>query len=149
MATNWSRPASHHAYGVVGMRWIRNTTRLCIYLRDGFRCVYCDVMPERPQLDHVLPTDSGGQNDPDNLVTCCNACNNRKGNRSLDAWALSLGTQEGRRVRQRVAAATFQQIDRAAGRALERVRPRGTFAGRVLLPLVAEKGSIDVVCAAE
>ena len=59
--------------------WIRPTTRLAIYLRDGLGCVYCTEDWSRTDgmtLDHVIPRLLGGGNAPENLVSACRRCNN-------------------------------------------------------------------------
>jgi hypothetical protein len=53
-----------------------------IYRRDGYTCMYCDSK-ENLTLDHVIPKCKGGQNEWDNLVTCCKKCNSDKGDKSL------------------------------------------------------------------
>jgi hypothetical protein len=57
-----------------GMNWIRKEKRLAIYLRDGLRCVYCQMAVKECtlSLDHL---DANGPNDAENLVTCCTSCN--------------------------------------------------------------------------
>lgn len=72
-----------------GMNWIRQTTRLAIYLRDGMACAYCGASIESGAiftLDHVRPHSHGGGNEATNLVTCCKRCNSARGNRGLRAW---------------------------------------------------------------
>ena len=61
--------------------------RARIFARDGHRCVYCGEVfaPALLSLDHVQPRARGGDNSSGNLVTCCLACNARKG--SLPAWS--------------------------------------------------------------
>jgi 5-methylcytosine-specific restriction endonuclease McrA len=44
-------------------------------------CVYCDSK-KNLTIDHVLPRSRGGQNNWENLVTCCTKCNGKKGNRT-------------------------------------------------------------------
>jgi 5-methylcytosine-specific restriction endonuclease McrA len=58
--------------------------RANIYLRDKNTCQYCsDVLPTAElTFDHVLPVTQGGRKDWDNIVTCCVACNRRKGGRT-------------------------------------------------------------------
>lgn len=64
--------------------WIRSTTREAIYLRDHDRCVYCGSNDLAAlHLDHVLPRARGGTNAPNNLVTCCAPCNQRKHAKTL------------------------------------------------------------------
>ena len=63
------------------------TLRERIFVRDGYRCVYCGgVFPaEELSLDHVQPRMRGGDNSEGNLVTACKPDNLRKG--SMPAWA--------------------------------------------------------------
>jgi 5-methylcytosine-specific restriction endonuclease McrA len=71
------------------MNWIRQNTRLAIYLRDGLSCCYCGESVEdgaRLTLDHLKPHSRGGGNEPTNLVTCCHRCNSSRGNRSVRAF---------------------------------------------------------------
>jgi hypothetical protein len=63
--------------------------RLKVFKRDAFTCVYCGCVPERPQVDHVVPVTLGGPNDMDNLVTACPACNTAKGPMPLPGRTLS------------------------------------------------------------
>jgi hypothetical protein len=52
-----------------------------VYVRDGFTCQYCGHQGQRDTIccDHLTPVVAGGENREDNLVTCCNPCNNMKG----------------------------------------------------------------------
>jgi len=66
--------------------------------RDGFRCRYCAVTVNRPNLDHVLPESKGGKTDLQNLVVSCKGCNSKKGTRAPDEAGMTLlpiGTAEG------------------------------------------------------
>jgi len=58
--------------------------RLRIYMRDKFRCQYCGEKKVAAELtlDHIQPRSRGGDNSPLNIVTACNACNNRKSDRT-------------------------------------------------------------------
>jgi hypothetical protein len=72
-----------------GMNWIRQSTRLAIYLRDGLACAYCGSTVEdgaQLSLDHLKPRSHGGDNKPSNLVTCCSKCNSSRGNRSVRSF---------------------------------------------------------------
>jgi len=69
-------PTAPHLKG----RWIRESTRKAIYERDGYACQYCGkdlstVPASQRVLDHKNPH---GGNDPENLVTACKECNDRK-----------------------------------------------------------------------
>jgi len=72
-----------------GSNWIRRDKRLAIYLRDQFRCVYCNrnlatVKAKYRTLDHIVPVTRGGDNDATNLCTACKHCNDSKGDKT--AW---------------------------------------------------------------
>ena len=59
-------------------------SRANIYARDEFTCQYCSrVFPTYDlTFDHVVPVSKGGRKDWENIVTCCVACNRRKGGRT-------------------------------------------------------------------
>lgn len=56
----------------------------------GRICAYCGEPADG--IDHVLPRKQGGTDDVSNLVACCWACNNEKGdqtwNRSTPSWMI-------------------------------------------------------------
>ena len=43
--------------------------RFDVFKRDGFKCQYCGITPEKEilQVDHIIPVAEGGENDMDNL----------------------------------------------------------------------------------
>lgn len=59
-------------------------SRYNLFLRDNFRCQYCEVdFSERYHdltLDHVLPKSHGGKTNWANVVAACAACNTKKAN---------------------------------------------------------------------
>jgi 5-methylcytosine-specific restriction endonuclease McrA len=59
-------------------------TRRNLMLRDGYRCQYCARSAGERELniDHVLPRSRGGRDTWENLVTACQPCNRRKGERT-------------------------------------------------------------------
>ena len=61
----------------------RALSRKNVLLRDRYTCQFCGrVFPASDlTLDHVIPRSRGGHTDWDNLVACCHACNNLKGDR--------------------------------------------------------------------
>lgn len=63
---------------------IMSPTRLNIYWRDLYRCQYCyDTFPHsKLTLDHVVPKSRGGEKTWQNLVTSCERCNQKKGNKT-------------------------------------------------------------------
>ncbi|KKJ01357.1 HNH endonuclease [Prochlorothrix hollandica] len=66
-------------------------TRRNILDRDGHTCQYCGTTGEGLTLDHVLPRSRGGGDTWENMVTACNHCNVRKGNRTPTEAAMPLG----------------------------------------------------------
>lgn len=63
-------------------------SRRAVMARDGGKCVYCGKIATT--LDHVVPKAKGGQHAWDNVVACCQPCNNRKGHKTLAqmGWTL-------------------------------------------------------------
>lgn len=59
-------------------------TRKTIFARDNYTCQYCNTLPPKQLLtvDHVLPRSRGGKTTWENVVTACQTCNGRKGNRT-------------------------------------------------------------------
>jgi 5-methylcytosine-specific restriction endonuclease McrA len=53
-----------------------------IFVRDGFKCVYCGTKSQKLTVDHVIPQAQGGKSSFDNCVAACRPCNHRKGNRT-------------------------------------------------------------------
>lgn len=70
----------------------RALSRKNILLRDRNACQFCGrVFPSSElTLDHVIPRSRGGHSTWDNLVACCHACNNRKGDRLPEEAGLRL-----------------------------------------------------------
>lgn len=59
-------------------------SRANIYARDNHTCQYCGRQCPTAELtfDHVIPVAQGGRKDWENIVSCCVACNRRKGGRT-------------------------------------------------------------------
>lgn len=77
--------------GWQGHHWMRPSTRLAIYLRDGLACAWCGAAVEDGALltlDHCLPVNGNGQdNRPSNLVTACKRCNSTRQDRPMAEFA--------------------------------------------------------------
>ncbi len=63
-------------------RWGTTGRAVATSLRSNFKCVYCNfdfyASPEaykQIEFDHLVPTSSGGPDDPDNRVLACRTCN--------------------------------------------------------------------------
>jgi len=67
-------------------------SRQNIYIRDNFRCQYCQKIPEYSNLtlDHVLPLARGGKTTWDNIVTACKNCNIKKGARTIEELGIKI-----------------------------------------------------------
>jgi hypothetical protein len=68
---------------------MRRSLRQSVRLSYQFCCGYCGVsetnMGAEMTVDHFVPRIQGGEDDLDNLVYCCHACNEFKG----DYWSES------------------------------------------------------------
>jgi 5-methylcytosine-specific restriction endonuclease McrA len=67
-------------------------SRANIYARDGYTCQYCahPFPTQELTFDHVVPVSQGGRKDWENIVTCCVACNRRKGGRTPEEARMRL-----------------------------------------------------------
>jgi 5-methylcytosine-specific restriction endonuclease McrA len=67
-------------------------SRANIYARDKHTCQYCgDPFPTSElTFDHVTPVAQNGRKDWENIVTCCIACNRRKGGRTPEQAGMRL-----------------------------------------------------------
>ena len=67
-------------------------TRMNIYWRDEYKCQYCcgRFSPSQLTLDHVIPKSRGGQKSWQNLVTCCERCNQKKADRTPPEASMTL-----------------------------------------------------------
>jgi 5-methylcytosine-specific restriction endonuclease McrA len=59
-------------------------TRFNVFLRDSFQCQYCGGAFAAVELtfDHLVPRSRGGRTIWTNVVTACQSCNLKKGNRT-------------------------------------------------------------------
>ncbi|MBL8172416.1 MAG: HNH endonuclease [Acidobacteria bacterium] len=76
----------------IRQRQNRVTNRHRILARDHYRCQYCGKRGTAFDLtlDHILPRSRGGKTMAENLVTACQACNNRKGDRTPEEARMPL-----------------------------------------------------------
>jgi 5-methylcytosine-specific restriction endonuclease McrA len=70
----------------------RALSRKNILMRDRYTCQYCHrTLPSAElTLDHVVPRSKHGESSWENLVACCNPCNNRKGSRTPEEAGMKL-----------------------------------------------------------
>ena len=81
-------------YVNVRTRQHRTPNRVRILIRDKYRCQYCGRkgMAFDLTLDHIIPKSRGGKTVTENLCAACQACNNRKGDRTPDEARMPLLT---------------------------------------------------------
>lgn len=67
-------------------------SRQNVFLRDEYICQYCQkrMSEKRLTIDHVIPLSKGGRHEWTNVVTACSACNNKKGDKTLERVGLKL-----------------------------------------------------------
>ncbi len=70
----------------------RALSRKNILMRDRYTCQYCLKTGSSADLtlDHVIPRSRAGETTWENLVACCQNCNNRKGNRTPEEAGMRL-----------------------------------------------------------
>jgi 5-methylcytosine-specific restriction endonuclease McrA len=52
-----------------------------IFVRDGFKCMYCGIKKTKLTIDHVKPLSRGGKTKFENCVAACRDCNHEKGSK--------------------------------------------------------------------
>ncbi len=68
-----------------------------ILKRDAFTCQYCARNGgERMTIDHIIPKSLGGRTVWENVVSCCRACNLRKGSKRPAEAGMSLLRKPGK-----------------------------------------------------
>lgn len=70
---------------------VPTVTRREVLRRDKHTCQYCGST-KHLTLDHVIPVSKGGKHTWDNIVTACESCNNRKGDRTPQQIGMILRT---------------------------------------------------------
>lgn len=83
-----------HYVNIRKKRQVAGAKRLKIYIRDKYKCGYCGKKFDSKDLtlDHITPKSKGGSGIPENLVTACKPCNNRKADRTPDEANMPLIT---------------------------------------------------------
>jgi hypothetical protein len=125
--TNTTKPARR----TQGMNWIRKSTRLAIYLRDGLACAYCGATIEdgtQLTLDHLKPYSNGGTNEPRNLVTCCAKCNSVRQDRGWVDFAADVAAYldiEADAIRRHISNCRRRNLDRKTANLI--IKRRGSW----------------------
>jgi 5-methylcytosine-specific restriction endonuclease McrA len=77
------------AAGVERIWKVPPVNRKELFSRDNQTCQYCGAKRSLT-IDHVLPRSRGGQHIWENVVTACEPCNTRKGDRTPDEVGMVL-----------------------------------------------------------
>ena len=94
--------------------------RFEIFKRDGFTCQYCGATPPKLlEVDHIHPVILGGENDPDNLITSCQACNRGKGAVSLHVVPRSMEDRAAEVAEREAQLAAYAEVMEAASQRIE------------------------------
>jgi len=85
-SVTWRIPAVVRQRKEIRARNMIRFSRGNVFLRDHFKCQYCNTRFEATRLeyDHVIPRKNGGKTAWENIVTCCRKCNAFKGGRECD-----------------------------------------------------------------
>lgn len=79
--------------------WIcfKKRIRFSIFYRDKGKCFWCDepLTKKTFTVDHIIPRSKGGLYVQENLVTCCQGCNNQRGDMSAEDF---LYTKNGEKI---------------------------------------------------
>jgi len=62
-----------------------------IWHRDGWQCMYCGkgVPDIQVTIDHFVPLELGGEDNPGNYISACRQCQKAKGNRKPQEYCQS------------------------------------------------------------
>lgn len=74
---------------IITLLWgCQKKVRQSVFKRDGNICQYCkgNSGNKRLVVDHIIPKNRGGNHEMENLITSCNSCNSKKGNKTLIEW---------------------------------------------------------------
>ncbi len=63
-----------------------------VFRRDHHTCQYCSATRDLT-IDHVIPLSKGGSHTWENVVTACQSCNQRKGDRLPEQAGMTLKTK--------------------------------------------------------
>jgi len=86
----------HFVKGRMVFRTKALLTQRNLFIRDQYTCQYCGRNKQQLKSsefltrDHVLPRHIGGRDIWENVVTCCNSCNNKKAYHLLEDINMTL-----------------------------------------------------------
>ncbi len=67
-------------------------TQKNLLIRDNYTCQYCNRKAKKLTIEHVIPQSRGGKTNFENCVIACEACNNKKGNKTPQEAGMALKT---------------------------------------------------------
>ena len=86
----------HFVKGRMVFRTKALLTQRNLFIRDQYTCQYCGRSKQQIKSsefltrDHVIPRHMGGRDIWENVVTCCNSCNNKKAYHLLEDINMTL-----------------------------------------------------------
>ncbi len=97
--------------------------KMYVRARDHYTCQYCGVvMPDRLEIDHIIPRSRGGATTPDNLIASCHKCNQTKNNQT--AVEFGFPDVQAKVSKKRLSQAAITQVGKTATLAgLESIAP--------------------------
>lgn len=76
---------------------IKQSVRMAIFERDGFKCVDCGAQKDLT-VDHIIPEILNGPHDPTNFCTRCRTCNSKKGKKIVRPSTDSQGSSSSQSI---------------------------------------------------
>jgi len=63
-----------------------------VFIRDMYSCLYCGIAlsASKITIDHIIPKSKGGKITWLNSASCCESCNSKKGNKTLEEALMKL-----------------------------------------------------------
>jgi hypothetical protein len=92
---------------------ISKRLRFEVLRRDDHRCTYCGATADdgaKLVIDHVVPEALGGQTEPENLTTACEACNSGKSSSAPDSARVAAVNETAARWADALALAAMEML---------------------------------------
>lgn len=79
---------------IIGPRWVRERVENEYGGYEHWKFLGNGMKPNTFVIDHIMPRASGGSDDVENLVPCCNWCNSSKGSKNIEEFRFSMALKE-------------------------------------------------------
>ena len=74
---------------------LQKLSRIEVFSRDKYSCIYCGKETEQLTLDHIFPRSRGGASSWENVASACMPCNHRKAGRTPKEAGMKLMKEVG------------------------------------------------------